>query len=69
MGCCEFIDYDKWPEQEDIGTMVRVCFNYDLTRSMTGKIVRNDMSEPYLTIIRLENGRFVLGTECQFAFS
>jgi hypothetical protein len=33
---------------------------------LTGVCVRDDMSEPYLTIIRLDDGRHVLGTECLY---
>ena len=67
MGCVETITADKWPAQNfDCGRRVLVCFHYDTTKTTPGTVVRDDMESPYVTIIRLDDGRHVLSTECQF---
>lgn len=33
-----------------------------------GYIVRDDREEPFETIIKLDNGRYVRGAECQYSF-
>jgi len=68
MGVVDSIDHDSFPEQGKIGKGVRVCFKYDTSKTIGGVIVRDDMAKPYRTIIRLNDGRIVLATECQFAF-
>lgn len=45
---------------------VRVCFNYDTSQVIGGVIVRDDTTEPGIGIIRLDDGRHVLLTECQW---
>lgn len=67
MGCHKNITIDKFPKHgEQLGNQVKVCFHYDTDNWIGGKIVRDDMEEPYLTIIRLDDGRHVLGSECQY---
>ena len=44
----------------------KVCFNFDTSRNLEGTIVRDDMKEPWLTVIKLDIGRYVLTTECQY---
>jgi hypothetical protein len=34
-----------------------------------GTIVRDDIEAPYETIIKLDNGRYLRGVECQFSYS
>lgn len=70
MGVVNNISYDNFPKQDTesfmkIGTRVVVCYNYEPTKTHTGIIVRNDIEEPLQTIIKLDNGRYLLGTECQ----
>jgi hypothetical protein len=68
MGCVETIDFESFPKQgEWIGRKVRVCFKYDVSHEIDGIIVRDDMEEPFRTIIALSNGLFVLAAECQYS--
>jgi len=67
MGVVNGVSADEWPEQGDrLGCRALVCFNYDTSRTFPGVVVRDDMAEPYQTIIRLDDGRHVLGVECQW---
>jgi len=71
MGVVNTISYEKYPKQDTsslfkVGTRVAVCYHYDSSKTHTGTIVRNDEEEPYQTIIQLDNGRYVLATECQY---
>lgn len=67
MGCTSNIDIDHFPTQGCLlGRDVRVCFGFDTSRTLEGKVVRNDVEAPGLTIIRLSDGRHILSTECQF---
>jgi len=67
MGVHENISFDKFPKQyESINKDVIVCFYYDTTKTINGIIVRDDSEPPYRTIIKLEDGRYVLATECQY---
>lgn len=69
MGVHQNISFDKFPEQgESLGKEVKVCFNYDTQQIIEGKIIRDDMEDPYLTIIQLKNDRIVLATECQYSY-
>jgi len=65
MGVHRNIGADKFPRQGELRGC-SVIFNYDTGRKFRGEVVREDLEEPYLTIIRLEDGRFVLTTECQW---
>ena len=56
---------DDFPKQGSyLGRRVRVCFNYDTDHTIAGEIVRDDAAG--LTIIKLDTGLYVLGTECQY---
>lgn len=67
MGVHEAIGYDRFPDQSEyVGAQTKVVFNYR-GDGIGGEIVRDDRQEPYLTIIRLDDGRHVLATECQYA--
>ena len=62
------VSFDKFPKQGSYaGRAVEVCFHYDTSKMLKGVIVRDDTEEPHLTIIKLEDGRHVLATECQYA--
>lgn len=49
-----------------LGKRVVVCFNYDTSRQFPGVVVRDDAEEPGRMIIGLDDGRYVLSTECQY---
>lgn len=67
MGGEETIDAAWFPKQGRWwGEQVRVCFNYDTSNTILGRVVRDDAEAPGLMIIRLEDGRHVLSTECQY---
>lgn len=67
MGCVRNVGYDEFPRQGGhLGRRVEVCFNYDATRTLGGEVVRDDAEEPGVEIIRLDDGRYVLTTECQY---
>lgn len=67
MGCVKNISAAEFPAQGSwVGRSVRVCFNYDTSECVHGEIVRDDAESPGVMIIRLEDGRHVLSTECQW---
>lgn len=60
---------EAFPAQgEYAGKRVHVIFGREDVR-FNGVIVRDDMAAPMLTIIRLDDGRHVLSTECQYALA
>ena len=67
MGIEKNVGFDEFPKQGSLlGKQIEVYFNYDNSRTLAGKIVRDDMDKPYTTIIELENGKYILATECQY---
>ena len=77
MGCIDTITYDKFPKQNDenyiyprfkVGSRVKVCYHYDTLKYHYGTIVRDDLEEPFETIIKLDNGRYLRAVECQFSY-
>lgn len=69
MGCVEGIGFDEFRKQgENLGKRVRVCFYFDTSRILLGTVVRHDTtaSNDDRTIILLDDGRYVLSTECQY---
>ena len=67
MGNHKDISYNRFPEQASfLGRRVNVAFHYDLANTVGGTIVRDDRAHPHRTIIRLDNGRYVLSDECQY---
>jgi hypothetical protein len=66
MGVVANIAADRFPKQGDwLGRRTRVCFHYDTSRITWGTVVRDDNEDPGVTIIRLDDGRYVLAQECQ----
>jgi len=62
------VTLDDWPEQGDcLGLKAEVMFKGDSCQMTSGIIVRDDIQMPFYTIIELEDGRFVMGHECQYA--
>ena len=77
MGCVENITHNKFPKQRDhdykfpemaVGARVNVCFHYDTKHLCPGTVVRDDLEEPFETIIKLDDGRYVRGVECQYSY-
>jgi hypothetical protein len=67
VGCHASISATKFPKQGSLlGVRVAVVFHY-AKPELGGVIVRDDMEEPYETIVRLDDGRHVRSVECQYA--
>ncbi len=65
MGSVRTIGAHKWPKQTALlRRRTKVMFHYQ-PPELTGTIVRCDAEEPHITIILLDDGRFVLASECQ----
>jgi len=61
------VGYDTFPKQGTfLNQTVAVVFHYDTTRTLFGVVVRDDCEEPGLMIIKLDDGRHVMATECQY---
>ena len=70
MGVVATIDHKSFPRQSDLlGKRVRVCFRYDTDHELGGECVRDDLETPWMTILRLDDGRHVLAGECQLQYS
>lgn len=74
MGCVKNISYEKYPFQADenykypsVGKRVQVCYHFDASKTHMGTIVRDDREEPFETIIKLDNGRYLRAVECQYS--
>lgn len=70
MGVVVGIDHESFPKQSTYnppGTKVQVCFKYNTQHMLAGEIVRNDVEEPGVGIIRLSDDRYVLMTECMYS--
>ena len=68
MGIATNIRFDCFPKQGSfLMRQVEVCFDYDTSKTLKGIVVRDDAEEPGRMIIKLENGRYVLSTECQYS--
>jgi hypothetical protein len=69
MGIVANIAMDKFPAQaKGLRRRTEVRFIHDLEHTIGGTIVRDDIEEPYRTIIKLDDGRYVLATECQYSY-
>lgn len=66
MGRYPNITAEKFPKQGSyLNQPCRVIFHYG-GPELLGKVVRDDAEEPGRLIIQLNDGRFVLATECQW---
>lgn len=66
MGSVPGITATEWPKQGmALHQRCEVVFNYG-GPCFLGVIVRDDAAPPWRTIIRLDDGRHVLSTECQY---
>ena len=61
------VGFDRFPEQGPFkGREVRVCFDFDPSRTVEGTVIRCDAEAPGRMIIQLDDGRVVMSTECQY---
>ncbi|MGY6209736.1 hypothetical protein ACXEO8_07140 [Cytobacillus firmus] len=68
MGVEKNLSVEKFPKQgEYLHKRTQVCFGFDNENLIGGTIVRDDREEPYLTIIRLDDGKYIRSTECQYS--
>lgn len=70
MGVVANVGFSRFPRQgKYLGARVDVVFSHDaaLTQTLSGRIIRDDVEAPYETLIRLDDGRFIRGAECQYA--
>lgn len=67
MGIEKNIGAEQFPKQRpEVGQRAKVCFHYDTARLFPATIIRDDAEEPFRTILKLDDGRVVLATECQW---
>ncbi|MGH0417526.1 hypothetical protein [Bacillus cereus] len=68
MGVHPNVGVNKFPKQGDqLNREVKVMFNFDSSTILKGIIVREDMEDPFLTLIKLEDGRVIGSAECQYS--
>lgn len=68
MGSSSYVDGDTFPRQGSfLGHRAQVAFHYDLRNTLPGTVIRDDCEPPWQLVIRLDDGRVVLGQECQYA--
>ena len=68
MGVVRNISLLEFPKQGSyLNRRVRVFFNYETEFTIRGTVVREDDEEPGVMIIRLDDNRYVLSTECQYS--
>lgn len=68
MGVVKNISNNVFPRQgNQLHKRTNVCFNYDTSNLIRGTIIRDDLQEPFLTLIKLDDGRYVSATECQYS--
>ena len=68
MGSHPKINVTTFPTQGAwLGKPCTVCFHYETATCVQGVIVRDDAEDPWITIIRLADNRYVLATECQYS--
>ena len=66
MGCVKTIKLNKWPKQGKwLHLRAYVCFYYNTDEIITGTYVRDDAEAPWITIIKLDDDRYILTSECQ----
>ena len=69
MGCVETITAFRFPKQSEyVNRRVKVCFHYNTSKYVPGTIIRDDRETPFETLIKLDDGRVLRGTECQYSF-
>lgn len=67
MGCVYNISHQNFPKQGSfLGKTVVVCFHYCTEHWVSGVCVRDDIEDPGRMIFKLDDGRYVLSSECQY---
>lgn len=67
MGANQYVSHDKFPSQAAyLGKRVLVLFNFHDEHTVKGTVVRDDKTEPWMMLIRLDDGRYINSTECQY---
>lgn len=68
MGCVATITATNFPKQTQyVNRRCKVCFHYDTSLEIPGTIIRDDSEEPFETLIKLDDGRTVRASECQYS--
>lgn len=69
MGCVGTITAYTNPKQTgNVNMRCKVYFHYNTGVFIPGTIIRDDDEEPYETLIKLDDGRVLRATECQYSF-
>jgi hypothetical protein len=68
MGCVDHITAEKYPRQGALPECARSGVLSTLTRARAflGVVIRDDAEAPGRMMIKLDNGRVLLATECQW---
>jgi hypothetical protein len=67
MGEVANIKHDSFPLQGSLlGKRVMVGFHYDTEHAVQGICVRDDAEQPGKTIFQLDDGPYILASECQY---
>jgi hypothetical protein len=65
----DYVNISDYPKQsKTLYHRVKVYFNNEILSQKKGTIIRDDREEPFETIIKLDDGRIVRGSECQFLY-
>ena len=68
MAIVHSITAEKFPKQGNYaGKRVTVRFRMNQSKPTGGAFVRDDCEAPFVKIIQLDDGRFVLSTECRYS--
>lgn len=66
MGCVPTITATSFPKQGSyLGRRVKILYHYNQEGGL-GTIIRDDAEEPHRTIIKTDDNRYILATECQY---
>ena len=69
MGVVKSITHLSGPKQTlQLGKRAKVSFHYDAANAVMGTIVRDDAEAPWVRIFYLDDGRYILSTECQYMY-
>ena len=67
MGYVTSFTKKAFPKQgSHFGKRALVVLQSDSTNEVAGEVVRDDMEMPFLTVIRLDDGRHVMANECMY---
>lgn len=72
MGSSPHLDAEKYPVQNyTVGRRVTVFFGEDLLKAVPfpGTVLRDDKVEPHQVVLRLDDGRIILGSEANFSIA